>query len=60
MNSTLDVLLARKSIRAYEERPIPEEVKAQIKAAEEQGYDEWLLWDPSLNYTAGALRGQSG
>jgi len=33
MNSTLDVLLARKSIRAYEERPIPEEVKAQILGA---------------------------
>ncbi len=32
-----------------------EEVKAQIKAAEEQGYEEWLLWDPSLNYTVGAL-----
>jgi hypothetical protein len=35
-----------------------EEVKAQIKAAEEQGYEEWLLWDPSLNYTVGALRSQ--
>lgn len=32
-----------------------EEVKAQIKAAEDQGYEEWLLWDPSLNYTVGAL-----
>jgi hypothetical protein len=35
-----------------------EQVKAQIKAAEELGYDEWLLWDPSLNYTVGALRSQ--
>ena len=35
-----------------------EEVKAQIKAAEEQGFTEWILWDPSLNYTEGALRSQ--
>jgi hypothetical protein len=35
-----------------------EEVKAQIEAAEEQGYAEWLLWDPSLEYTAGALRSE--
>jgi Putative glycosyl hydrolase domain len=35
-----------------------EEVKAQIKAAEEQGYEEWLLWDPSLNYSVGALRSE--
>lgn len=34
------------------------EVKAQIKAAEEQGYDEWILWDPSLTYTEGALRSE--
>jgi len=33
-------------------------VKAQIKAAEEQGFTEWILWDPSLNYTEGALRSQ--
>ena len=33
-----------------------EQVKAQIKAVEEQGYTEWLLWDPSLKYTEGALR----
>lgn len=33
-----------------------DQVKAQIKAAEEQGYTEWLLWDPSLKYTEGALR----
>jgi hypothetical protein len=32
------------------------EVKAQIRAAEEQGYTEWLLWDIHLNYTSGALR----
>jgi hypothetical protein len=34
------------------------EVKAQIKAAEELGFDEWLLWDPSLNYTVEALRSE--
>lgn len=37
-----------------------ERVKAQIKAAEEQGYTEWLLWDPSLKYTTGALRPEEG
>jgi len=35
-----------------------ERVKAQIKAAEEQGFNEWILWDPSLRYTTGALRSQ--
>lgn len=35
-----------------------EQVKAQIKAVEEQGYTEWLLWDPSLKYTEGALQPQ--
>jgi hypothetical protein len=34
------------------------EVKAQIKAAEEQGFNEWILWDPSLKYMEGALRPQ--
>jgi hypothetical protein len=32
------------------------EVKAQIKAAEDQGFTEWILWDPALKYTEGALR----
>ncbi|MFH0916470.1 MAG: putative glycoside hydrolase [bacterium] len=35
------------------------EVKAQIKAAEEQGFGEWILWDPSLKYMEGALRAQT-
>jgi hypothetical protein len=35
-----------------------ERVKAQIKAAEEQGFSEWILWDPSLKYTKGALRSE--
>lgn len=34
------------------------EVKAQIKAVEEQGYTEWLLWDPRLQYQEGALRAE--
>ena len=33
-----------------------DEVKAQIKAAEEQGFQEWILWDPGVSYTEGALR----
>jgi hypothetical protein len=37
-----------------------EKVKAQIKAAEEQGYSEWILWDPLLKYTKGALRSEGG
>ncbi len=32
------------------------EVKKQIKAAEEQGFPEWILWDPGVSYTEGALR----
>ncbi|MHB0978572.1 MAG: putative glycoside hydrolase [Thermoleophilia bacterium] len=35
-----------------------EEVKAQIKAVEEQGYVEWILWDPAVKYTEGALRAE--
>lgn len=36
------------------------QVKAQIRAAEEQGFPEWLLWDPGLTYTEGALRSSAG
>ncbi len=36
-----------------------DQVKAQIKAAEEMGFAEWLLWDPSLKYTTGALRSEA-
>ncbi len=36
------------------------EVRAQIKAAEEQGFGEWLLWDPSLKYVEKALRSDEG
>ncbi|MCL4555247.1 MAG: putative glycoside hydrolase [Actinobacteria bacterium] len=31
-------------------------MRAQIKAVEEAGVKEWLLWDPSVKYTEGALR----
>lgn len=31
------------------------EVRAQIKAAHEQGYDEFLLWNAANRYTEGAL-----
>ncbi|MCE5254095.1 MAG: putative glycoside hydrolase [Actinomycetia bacterium] len=37
-----------------------EEVKAEIKAAEEQGFSEWLLWNAGNKYTKGALRSQEG
>lgn len=33
----------------------PEEVRAQIKAAEEHGIKEWLLWNPGVRYTKEAL-----
>jgi hypothetical protein len=36
------------------------EVKAQIKAAEEQGFTEWRLWDPSLKYVEKARRSAGG
>lgn len=36
-----------------------DEVEAQIRAVEDQGYEEWLLWDPSMRYTEGALRPRS-
>ncbi|NLJ33312.1 MAG: putative glycoside hydrolase [Firmicutes bacterium] len=34
----------------------PEEVRAQIRAAEELGLKSWLLWDPANRYTPAALR----
>jgi nitroreductase len=33
MQTNLDVLLERKSVRAYEDRPIPPAVRAQVLAA---------------------------
>jgi hypothetical protein len=34
----------------------PEQVRAQIKASEEKGIDEFLLWDPEVTYTGKALQ----
>jgi hypothetical protein len=33
----------------------PAQVGAEIQAARDAGIDEYLLWDPSVTYTAGAL-----
>ena len=33
----------------------PEEIKAQIKAVNDAGYEEWILWNGSNNYTKGGL-----
>jgi peptidoglycan/xylan/chitin deacetylase (PgdA/CDA1 family) len=33
----------------------PEEVRAQIKAAQDDGIQEWLLWDPLVTYTGVGL-----
>ncbi len=33
----------------------PEEVRIQIRAAEELGIREWLLWNPGVRYTKAAL-----
>lgn len=32
-----------------------EQVKQQIKAVTDAGYDEWILWDPSNHYSEAAL-----
>lgn len=31
------------------------QVKAEIKAAKDQGFDEWILWNAGVKYTVGAL-----
>ena len=33
-----------------------EEVKAEIKAAKDQGFQEWILWNAGVKYTVGALK----
>lgn len=33
----------------------PEQVRAQIQAAYDAGYEEWILWNARNNYTEGAL-----
>jgi len=33
----------------------PEEIRAQIKAVYDAGYEEWILWNGNNNYTEGGL-----
>ncbi|WP_313130998.1 putative glycoside hydrolase [Anaerocolumna sp.] len=33
----------------------PEEIKEQIKAVNDAGYEEWILWNGNNNYTKGGL-----
>ena len=33
-----------------------EQVRAQIRAGHDAGYDEWLLWNPGSRYTVAALK----
>lgn len=33
----------------------PDEVRAQIQAVYDAGYEEWILWNARMNYTKGAL-----
>ena len=37
----------------------PAEVRAQIDGAADAGMDDFLLWDPAVTYTAGALAGDA-
>jgi hypothetical protein len=34
----------------------PEEIKAQIQAALDNGIDEWIIWNPSANYEAESFK----
>ncbi len=41
---------------AYDRRPYtPQEVRAQMQAAMDAGATGWMLWDPRVRYTRGAL-----
>lgn len=33
----------------------PQQVRAQIEATYARGINEWILWDPKVTYTSGAL-----
>ena len=41
-------------------RVMQDATKAEIKAAEQQGFGEWLLWNARNEYTKGALRSNEG
>ncbi len=48
-------------LRDYDWRGViygPTEIQAEMKAASEQGYDEWILWNSSNQYTEDALQPQ--
>jgi hypothetical protein len=32
----------------------PQQVREQIRGARDLGIDEWMMWDPNVNYTTGA------
>lgn len=34
-----------------------DQINAQIKAVQDSGYDEWILWNPSASYPAGSYAG---
>ena len=36
----------------------PEEIRAQIQATYDAGYDEWLLWSAACRYTWGGIKSQ--
>lgn len=36
----------------------PEEIRAQIQATYDAGYDEWMLWSAACSYTWDGLKGQ--
>ncbi len=38
----------------------PEQVREQIRATEDRGIDEWLMWDPSVRYTPEAYEPRDG
>lgn len=64
--STTPQLYAKEAVSKYKLRPWiqdfdyggvygVEKVRAQIQAVYDSGLNSWMIWDPSLNYTVGAL-----
>jgi hypothetical protein len=72
MRRALEAALARRVAGAARVRPWIQDftlgapryeaahVRAQIRAAQDVGIDEWVLWNPGARYTAEALVGMSG